>query len=77
MTRPVATLKRNYLELLHVSEGTNVAVASGCILQSLAPMVVGRGGLWPVLLIFIHKEGLCPSSGDINRMMMMTKYTHC
>jgi hypothetical protein len=27
------------------------------------------GGLWPVLLI--HKEGLCSSSGDINRPMMM------
>jgi hypothetical protein len=22
-------------------------------------------------LCLIHKEGLCPSSGDINRMMMM------
>jgi hypothetical protein len=25
-----------------------------------------RGGLWPVLWV-IHKKGLCPSSGDINR----------
>jgi hypothetical protein len=30
-----------------------------------------RGGLWPVLLVEIHKEGLCPSSGDINRLMMI------
>jgi hypothetical protein len=30
-----------------------------------------RGGLWPVLLILIHKEGLYPSSGDINMMMML------
>jgi hypothetical protein len=29
-----------------------------------------RGGLWPVLWV-IHKEGLFPSSGDINRLMMM------
>jgi hypothetical protein len=42
------------------------------ILQSLAPTnwarVVGYG---PFSLWLIHKEGLCPSSGDINRLMMM------
>jgi hypothetical protein len=31
--------------------------------------VVGYG---PFSLWVIHKEGLCPSSGDINRLMMMT-----
>jgi hypothetical protein len=42
-------------------------------LQSLAPTnphwarVVGYG---PFSLWLIHKEGLCPSSGDINRLMM-------
>jgi hypothetical protein len=30
--------------------------------------VVGYG---PFSLWLIHKEGLCPSSGDINRLMMM------
>jgi hypothetical protein len=30
--------------------------------------VVGYG---PFSLCVIHKEGLCPSSGDINRLMMM------
>jgi hypothetical protein len=36
------------------------------------PALGPRGGLWPVLLMcVIHKEGLCPSSGDINRLMMM------
>jgi hypothetical protein len=30
--------------------------------------VVGYG---PFCLRVIHKEGLCPSSGDINRLMMM------
>jgi hypothetical protein len=30
--------------------------------------VVGYG---PFSLWVIHKEGLCPSSGDINRLMMM------
>jgi hypothetical protein len=42
------------------------------LFASLAPTysywarVVGPFSLW-----VIHKEGLCPSSGDINRMMMM------
>jgi hypothetical protein len=34
--------------------------------------VVGYG---PFSLSLIHKEGLCSSSGDINRLMMM-KYLH-
>jgi hypothetical protein len=33
---------------------------------------LGRGGLYgPLFLCVIHKEGLYPSSGDINRLMMM------
>jgi hypothetical protein len=28
-------------------------------------------GYGPFSLWVIHKEGLCPSSGDINRLMMM------
>jgi hypothetical protein len=31
--------------------------------------LVGNG---PFSLCVIHKEGLCPSSGDINRLMMMS-----
>jgi hypothetical protein len=34
--------------------------------------VVGYG---PFSLWVIHKEGLCPSSGDINRLMMMMTLT--
>jgi hypothetical protein len=34
--------------------------------------VVGYG---PFSLWVIHKEGLCPSSGDINRLMMMMRNT--
>jgi hypothetical protein len=30
-----------------------------------------RGGLWPVLLVVIHMESLCPSSRDINMLKMM------
>jgi hypothetical protein len=46
-------------------------------LQSLAPTnphwacVEGYG---PFFLCVIHKEGLCPSSGDINRLMMMIEH---
>jgi hypothetical protein len=32
--------------------------------------VVGYG---PLSLCVVHKEGLCPSNGDINRLMMMRK----
>jgi hypothetical protein len=34
------------------------------------PALCPRVGLWPVLCV-IHKEGLCPSSGTINRLMMI------
>jgi hypothetical protein len=62
-----------YLELLHASEDT---LSSWCRLhlQALGPTnshrarVVDYGLL---SLCVIHKEGLCPSSGDINRLMMM------
>jgi hypothetical protein len=62
-----------YLERLRASEGT-LSRWSRLHLQSLAPTnphwarVVGYG---PFSLWVIHKEGLCPSSGDINRLMMI------
>jgi hypothetical protein len=61
-----------YLELFRASEGT-LSCRSRLHLQSLAPTnhwagVVGYG---PFSLRVIHKEGLCRSSGDINRLMMM------
>jgi hypothetical protein len=62
-----------HLELLCASEGT-LSRWSRLHLQSLAPTnphwarVVGYG---PFSLFVIHKEGLCPSSADINRLMMM------
>jgi hypothetical protein len=65
-----------HLELLRASEGTLSpnGLTSRLHLQSLAPTnphwarVVDYGSfsLWVIL-----KEGLCPSSGDINRLMMM------
>jgi hypothetical protein len=62
-----------YLEFLRASEGT-LSRRSRLHLQSLAPTnphkarVVGCG---PFCLCVIHKEGLCPSSGDINELMMI------
>jgi hypothetical protein len=39
------------------------------------PRVVGYG---PFSLCVIHKEGLCPSSGGINKLMMKPKWsTNC
>jgi hypothetical protein len=64
-----------HLELLRASEGT-LSRWSRLHLQSLAPTnphwarVVGYD---PFSLWVIHKKGLCPSSGDINRMMMIYK----
>jgi hypothetical protein len=62
-----------YLKLLRASEGT-LSRRSRLHLQSLAPTnplwacVVGYN---PFSLCVIHKNGLCPSSGDINRLMML------
>jgi hypothetical protein len=60
-----------YLEL--IAKGT-LSRWSRLDLQSLAPTnphwacMVGYG---PFSLCVIHKEGLCPSRGDINGLMMM------
>jgi hypothetical protein len=35
------------------------------------PKHTDRGAIEPFSFCVIHKEGLCPSSGDINRLMMM------
>jgi hypothetical protein len=46
--------------------------AAFAVVSSHQPALGPRDGLWPVLLMcVIHKEGLCPSSGEINRLMMM------
>jgi hypothetical protein len=65
--------KTYYLELVRASEGT-LSRWSRLYLQSLAPtnphwarvMASGPFSLW-----VIHKEDLCYSSGDINRLIMM------
>jgi hypothetical protein len=61
------------LELLRVSEGT-FSHWSRLHLQLLVPTNPhwARGvGIDPFFLCIIHKEGLCPSSGEIDRLMMM------
>jgi hypothetical protein len=63
------------LKMLRASEGT-LSRWSRLYLQSLAPInqhwacAVGYG---PFCLWVIHKEGLCPNSGGINRFMTMMK----
>jgi hypothetical protein len=61
-----------YLELLRASEGT-LSHWSRLHLQSLAPTNPhwARVVYGPFSLCVIYKEGLCPSSRDINRLMIM------
>jgi hypothetical protein len=65
--------KNYYLELLRALEGM-LSRWSQLNLQSLVltnPHWVRVVGYGLFFLCVIHKEGLCPSSGDINRLMMM------
>jgi hypothetical protein len=62
-----------YLEFLRASAGT-LSRWSRLHLQLLAPTnphCARVGGYDSFSLCVIHKEGMCPSSGDINRLMMM------
>jgi hypothetical protein len=64
-----------YLELLRALEGT-LNRWSRLHLQSLVPTNLHWArveGYGPFSLCAIHKEGLCPSSGDTNRLMMTPK----
>jgi hypothetical protein len=68
----IGWMTKHYLELLRASDGT-LSRWSRLHLQSLAPTnphwasVVGYD---PFSLCVIHKEGLSPSSGDSNRLIM-------
>jgi hypothetical protein len=62
--------KNYYLELLRALDGTLVPIAFA-VVSTHQPALGPRGGLWPVLLSIIHREGLCPSSEGIDRLMMM------
>jgi hypothetical protein len=69
-----------YLDLLRTSEGKlsrcGLVPAAFVVFSTHQAALGPRGGLWLwlVLISVIHKEGLCPSSGDINRLVMMI---HC
>jgi hypothetical protein len=43
-----------------------------CLSFTHQPALARMVGYGPFSLCVIHKEGLCPSSGDINRLMMMS-----
>jgi hypothetical protein len=45
--------------------------AAFAVVSTHQPALGTRGVLWPVL----HMEGLCPSSGDFNRLLMMMNVT--
>jgi hypothetical protein len=55
------------------SEGTLhlLLVPAAFAVVSTHQPALGPRGFGPFSLCVIHKEGLCPSSGDINRLMMM------
>jgi hypothetical protein len=67
-----------YPELLRTSKGT-LSRWSRLYLQSLAPTnphwarVEGYG---PFSLCLINKEGMCSSSGDIDKLMMIFMHTN-
>jgi hypothetical protein len=66
-----------YLELLLALKDTLSRWSQH--LQSLTPTNphwAGVVGYSPFSLCVIHKEGLCPSSGDINRLMMTCPNIH-
>jgi hypothetical protein len=48
-----------------------LVLATFAVVSTHQPAQDPHGGLWPFFLCVIHKEGLSPSSGDINRLMMM------
>jgi hypothetical protein len=62
-----------YLEL-HASEGTlsRWVPATIAVVSTHQPVLDPRG-YGPFSLCVIYKEGLSPSSGNINRLMMITK----
>jgi hypothetical protein len=47
--------------------------AAFAVVSTQQPALGPSGGYGPFSLCAIHKEDLCPSSGDINSLMMMIK----
>jgi hypothetical protein len=49
---------------------SSTILATFAIVTTHHPAIGSRDGYGPFLCV-IHKEGLCPSSGNINKLMMM------
>jgi hypothetical protein len=63
----IGWVTKNYL--LRASQGTLIPAAFAVV--STHQPALGARGVGTFSLCVIHKEGLCPSSGDINRLMMI------
>jgi hypothetical protein len=49
--------------------------AAFAVVSTHQPALGLCGGYGPLSLCVSHKESLCPSSGDINRLMMILTYS--
>jgi hypothetical protein len=49
-------------------------VLAAFVLVSIHQSALSPLGIFPFFLCVIHKEGLCPSSGDINRLMIFLDF---
>jgi hypothetical protein len=58
-------------QFLHASYGTLLVAAAFAVVIIHQSALRLRGGHGPFSSCVIHKEDLCPSSGDINRLMIM------
>jgi hypothetical protein len=75
----IGWVSKNLLSRAPPCFGTHVKplIPAAFAVVSIQQSTLGpRGGLYsPFSLCVIHKEGLCPSSGGINRLMMMMRRT--
>jgi hypothetical protein len=81
LRRAIAEVKQRWSVIGWVTKNL-LSRAPPCFGRLVKPLVQTvnrgrRGGLWPFSLCVIHKEGLCPSSGDINRLMMIDVDDRC
>jgi hypothetical protein len=68
----VGKVTKNLLSLAPPCVDKPLVPAAFAVFSTHQPAQGPCGGLWPVTLCVIHMEGLSPSSGDINRLMMIS-----
>jgi hypothetical protein len=73
--RAIAEVKHRWLVIEWVTKYL-LSEAPTCFGRHIKPLVLAAfaihtGRLWSVTLSVVHKEGLCSSSGDFNRLPMM------